>query len=62
MRGDAPDYIVQDENIKDTEDELSLDDMNLEDEPDSPTEIKIGCTTGTWDEFVAIYEKAKSML
>lgn len=35
MRGDAPDYIVQDENIKDTEDELSLDDMNLEDEPES---------------------------
>ena len=26
------------------------------------TSIKIGCTTGTWDEFVAIYKKAKSML
>ena len=28
----------------------------------APTSIKIGCTTGTWSEFVAIYEKAKSML
>ena len=28
----------------------------------APTSIKIGCTTGDWKEFVAIYEKAKSML
>jgi hypothetical protein len=35
---------------------------NLENESDNPTEIKIGCTTGTWEEFTAIYEKAKSML
>lgn len=27
-----------------------------------PDSIKIGCTTGTWSEFVAIYEKSKSML
>ncbi len=29
---------------------------------DKPTSIKIGCTTGEWKEFVAIYEEAKSML
>ena len=29
---------------------------------DEPASIKIGCTTGNWSEFVAIYEKAKSML
>jgi len=27
-----------------------------------PVSIKIGCTEGTWEEFTAIYEKAKSML
>lgn len=27
-----------------------------------PASIKIGCTAGTWEEFTAIYEKAKSML
>ena len=31
-------------------------------DPEPPTSIKIGCTTGAWEEFVAIYEKAKSML
>ena len=34
----------------------------LDFESEEPTSIKIGCTTGTWKEFVAIYEKAKSML
>jgi hypothetical protein len=29
---------------------------------DDCVELEIGCTTGTWKEFVAIYEKAKSML
>ena len=35
---------------------------HLDNESDNPTNIKIGCTTGTWEEFVAIHEKAKSML
>ena len=35
---------------------------NLEYENEAAKSIKIGCTTGTWEEFVAIYEKAKSML
>ena len=35
---------------------------NIAPDDDEPTSIKIGCTTGTWSEFVAIYEKAKSML
>lgn len=35
---------------------------NLEYEKEAAKSIKIGCTTGTWKEFVAIYKKAKSML
>lgn len=35
---------------------------SLDEESTEPVSIKIGCTTGTWDEFVAIYNKAKSML
>lgn len=35
---------------------------NLDLEYINPIKIKIGCTTGTWEEFVAIYKKAKSML
>lgn len=33
-----------------------------DDSSDTPVSITIGCTTGTWKEFVTIYEKAKSML
>lgn len=35
---------------------------NLDEDSTEPVSIKIGCTTGTWDEFVAIYNKAKSMI
>lgn len=35
---------------------------NIAPDDDEPTSIRIGCTIGDWKEFVAIYEKAKSML
>lgn len=35
---------------------------NIAPDDDEPASIKIGCTTGNWSEFVAIYEEAKSML
>lgn len=39
MKGDAPDYIIQDTNIKDEDDDITIDDTELEDEPESE-EIK----------------------
>lgn len=41
MKGNAPEYIVQDENIKEEEDDLNLEDTVLEDEPESE-EITFG--------------------
>ena len=42
--------------------EFSNVNVHLEDLTTCPINIKIGCTIGAWKEFVAIYEKAKSML
>jgi hypothetical protein len=41
---------------------MNGDSWNLDLEHINPIKIKIGCTTGTWEEFTDIYEKAKSML
>ena len=61
FKADTKDYTFGSQKVKLVYYDGEANEWTPETECD-PDNITIGCTTGTWKEFVAIYEKAKSML